>query len=204
MLVDLAKVFASPLFLQQRLRRPERYWVSLICLFQLCRREEAAQLAMKDLGEREGIPFLTITDLGEDQSVKNKGSKRTIPIHSSLITLGFLEYVQGIRKAKQTRLFYQLPLIASRFGDAIGKWFGNHLNRVGLSQPELNMHSLRHGIHHLHALGCPPDVAEMLTGHTASSVHNKYEHRELTKLTRLQDGLERMQFPEVKVLASNV
>jgi hypothetical protein len=65
------------------------------------------------------------------------------------------------------------------------------------------MHSLRHGIHYLHALGCPQDVAEMLTGHTATSVHDKvYAHRELTPLTRLRDGLEKMQFPAVlKALA---
>ena len=74
-----------------------------------------------------------------------------------------------------------------------------------LSQPELVMHSLRHGAHYLHALGCPQDVAEMLTGHTATSVHDKvYAHRELTPLTRLRDGLKKMQFPAVlKALASN-
>jgi hypothetical protein len=34
-------------------------------------------------------------------------------------------------------------------------------------------------------------------------VHNEYEHRELAKLTRLRDGLEKMQFSEVlKVLDS--
>jgi hypothetical protein len=87
---------------------------------------------------------------------------------------------------------------------SIGKWFAGHLDKVGLSQPELVMHSLRHGIHYLHALGCPSDVAEMLTGHTASSIHNGYEHRESTKLSRLRDGLECMQFPDVlKALSEN-
>jgi hypothetical protein len=58
------------------------------------------------------------------------------------------------------------------------------------------MHSLRHDTHCLHALGCPQDVAEMLTGHTATSVHDKvYAYRKLTPLTRLRDGLEKMQFP---------
>ena len=194
---ELLHVFATPKFVKQRLPHPERYWVTLICLFQLCRREEAAQLTLKDIGEKDGIPFMVITDLGEHQSVKTPGSKRTIPIHSSLIELGFLDYVQAIKRTKYTRLFHQLPLIAHRFGDAVGKWFGNHLDRVGLSQPELVMHSLRHGIHYLHALGCPQDVAEMLTGHTASTVHNKYEHRNLTPLPRLRDGLERMQFKDV-------
>jgi hypothetical protein len=65
------------------------------------------------------------------------------------------------------------------------------------------MHSLRHGIHYFHALGCPQDVAEMLTGHTATSVHDEvYAHRETTPLTRLRDGLETMQFPvALKALA---
>lgn len=194
---QLTKVFVTPQFHQQRLRRPERYWVSLICLYQLCRLEEAAQLALNDIGEKDGIPFMNITDLGENQSVKTPGSKRTIPIHSDLIELGFLDYVQATRRTKQTRLFHQLPLIGYRYGSAISKWFANHLDRVGLSQPELVMHSLRRGIHYLHGLGCPQDVAEMLTGHTASSVHNKYEHRNLTPLTRLRDGLEKMQFRAV-------
>ena len=68
---------------------------------------------------------------------------------------------------------------------------------MGLSQPELVFHSLRHGIHYLHDLGCPQDIVEVLTGHAASSVHNKYAHRELTKLSRLQERLEKMQFPDV-------
>lgn len=128
-----------------------------------------------------------------------------MPIHSSLIALGFLDYVQTARAQGQTRLFYQLPRGVNGYSDGVGKWFAKHLDKVGLSEPELVMHSLRHGIHYLHALGCPQDVAEMLTGHTASTVHNRYEHRSLTPLTRLRDGLEQMQFPAVlKVLTEEV
>jgi hypothetical protein len=194
---ELVRVFSSQKFFTQRATRPDRYWVTLICLFQLCRREEAAQLAVKDIGEREGIPFISITDFGEDQSVKTPGSKRTMPIHSSLIALGFLEYVQSIRKKKHTRLFPTLTLCGHLYSGAIGKWFSQVLDRNGLTDKALVMHSLRHDIHYLRTLGCPSDVAEMLTGHTASSVHNQYEHRELTKLSRLQEGLEKLQFPEV-------
>lgn len=195
---ELVRVFSSPNFIKQRVSWPERYWVSLMCLYQLCRREEAGQLALVDIGVKDEIPCISITDLGEDQSVKNPGSKRTIPIHTSLIALGFLEYVQDIRNAKHTRLFPQLTLHDHRYSDGIGKWFARHMNKVGLSQPELVMHSLRHGIHYLHALGCPQDVAEMLTGHTPTSLHDKtYDRRELTSLTRLRNGLERMQFSKV-------
>ena len=203
---ELVRVFSYPNFLLQRSSSPARYWITLLCLFQLCRREEAAQLALVDLGVKDGIPCLTITDQGENQSVKNKGSKRTIPIHSNLVALGFLDYVRTVRAQGQTRLFHQLPRGKNGYSDAVGKWFAQHLDKVGLSAPELVMHSLRHGIHYLHALGCPQDVAEMLTGHTATTVHDKvYAHRELTPLARLRDGLEKMQFPAVlKVLTEEV
>ena len=195
---ELLRVFSSPRFLKQRLDRPARYWIALLCLFQLSRREEVAQLALVDLREKDGIPCITITDLGEDQSVKNKGSRRTMPIHSSLIALGFLDYVRTVRAQGHTRLFYQLPQRAHGYSDAVGKWWAQLLDSLDLTQPELVMHSLRHGIHYLHELGCPQDVAEMLTGHTPTTVHDKtYAHRELTKLSRLRDGLEKMQFPAV-------
>jgi integrase len=203
---ELMGVFSSTNFLKQKATRPDRYWIALLCLYQLCRREEAAQLALTDLGEKDRLPCITITDLGEGQSVKNRGSKRTMPVHSSLITLGFLDYVRDVRAERHACLFHQLPRQANGYSDAIGKWFAQHLDKVGLSQPELVMHSLRHGIHYLHALGCPQDVAEMLTGHSATSVHDKvYAHRNLTPLTRLRDGLEKMQFPDVlKALVNGV
>lgn len=198
---ELVTIFSSPHFTKQRELAPPRYWVTLLCLYQLCRREEAAQLTLADVGEKAPIPFIVITDLGDgehsNQSMKTPGSKRTIPIHSSLIALGFLDYVQSIRRTKQVRLFPQLTLVGKRYADPLGKWFARHLDRVGLAHPSLVMHSLRHGIHYLHALECPQDIAEMLTGHTASTVHNGYEHRELTTMTRLQAGLEKMQFPDV-------
>lgn len=133
---EIQRVFSSPYFLEQRMKSPARYWISLLCLFQLCRREEAAQLALVDVGTgKDNIPFIAITDQGENQSVKNKGSKRKMPIHSSLIALGFLDYVQTATAEGQTRLFHQLPRGINGYSDGVGKWFAKHLDKVGLSQP---------------------------------------------------------------------
>jgi len=93
---QLLTVFDTSQFLKQR-NKPERWWVPLLALFQLCRREEACQLAIKGIGTQDGIHYMNITD-GPGQSLKNKGSRRTIPIHSSLIELGFLQYVASIKK----------------------------------------------------------------------------------------------------------
>lgn len=195
---ELVQVFGSPSFRTQRETRPDRYWVPLICLFQLCRRDEAAQLQVKDIGERDGIPSLMITDQGEGQSLKNEGSKRTMPLHSSLIELGFLEYVASMKDAGQTQLFPLLQPSVNGWGDGLSKWFRRHLNGLRITDKALVFHSLRHGIFNLHRRGCPQDVAEMLTGHSPQGVHNAvYAHRDLTPLRRLKEGLECLQYPEV-------
>ncbi|RPH77703.1 MAG: hypothetical protein EHM80_11995 [Nitrospiraceae bacterium] len=65
-------------------------------------------MAGADIQEEQGIPFIRINDdekLG--QNLMNEGSRRRVPVHSSLIELGFLDYVQKITQAGHVR-----PLLA--------------------------------------------------------------------------------------------
>jgi integrase len=136
---ELLTVLGSSEFLKQRETRPERYWLVLLCLFAVCRREEAGQLNLSDIGEAEGVPFIRITDDGEGQTLKNEGSKRRVPIHSALIRLGFLKYVQRITASGHPRLFPQLKRKGPNgFSDPVGKWFGRMVTHCKL-----------------HAAGCP-------------------------------------------------
>ncbi|NOU10232.1 MAG: hypothetical protein HOO98_09480 [Nitrospira sp.] len=52
---ELITVLGSPEFMGQRTERPERYWLVLLLLFQICRREEAGQIYLKDIQEADGI-----------------------------------------------------------------------------------------------------------------------------------------------------
>lgn len=64
---------------------------------------------MSDIQGDQGTPFIRNNDdekLG--QSLKNEGSRRRVPIHSSLIKLGFLDYVQQMKQDGHTRLFPKL------------------------------------------------------------------------------------------------
>lgn len=45
---------------------------------------------------REGIPFLQITDQGEGQRLKNRSSRRDVPLHPAVIAEGFLEFVEKV------------------------------------------------------------------------------------------------------------
>jgi integrase len=187
---ELLTVFGSQEFTAQRTTHPERFWLTLICLFQICRREEAGQLAIKDIGEADGIAYLQITDEREDQGLKNEGSKRRLPVHSSLIQLGFLEYVESVKAAGHTRLFPQLTHGANGYSDSVGKFFSRLVTKAGLSDPALVLHSLRHGgITKLHAAGVQANNVEMLAGHASNTVNGStYTHRESIPLSLLRGG----------------
>jgi integrase len=102
-------------------------------------------------------------------AVKERGSKRRVPIYSSLIQQGFMQYLESIKQAGHTRLFPQLKSKGNNgYGDPVGKWFGRLVSSLGLTDPRLVIHSLRHGgISKLHSAGVPVNIAETLTGHTA-------------------------------------
>ena len=196
---ELLKVFGSKEFIKQREAQPARYWLVLICLFQVCRREEAGQLSLADIGEQEGIPFLNITDAGEGQSVKNVGSKRRLPLHSSLIQLGFLEYVQHTKKGGHSRLFPSLKRGRNGYSDLVGKWFSRLVTKCGITDPAIVLHSLRHGgITKLTAAGVPDHIKKVISGHASSGVHDQvYVHREGLPLSLLKDGLEKLKYDSV-------
>ena len=97
---DLKLVFGSSEFRKQKADKhyPARYWLPLILLHAGARGEEIANLALADVRQEESIHLFDITpDLERGRRLKNKSSKRRVPIHSHLISLGFLDYVESRR-----------------------------------------------------------------------------------------------------------
>lgn len=196
---ELIMVLGSPEFIRQRTERPERYWLVLLLLFQICRREEAGQLYLKDIQEVDGITYLNIVDTEKDQTLKNEGSRRKVPLHSSLVKLGVFQYVQSINREGHSRLFPQLTKKGNNgYADPVGKWFGRLVTGLGLTNPALVLHSLRHGgITKLHDAAVPVNLVETLTGHAAGNVHGQYVHKERISMKTLSDALEKLQYREV-------
>ena len=94
MIADLPKM---PRFMPKLY--PMRYWVNLIALYQGMRLNEICQLYLDDIIMEEGLPCIRIRpDKVRKQKVKNKSSIRTVPIHSTLLKLGFLGYCEKVRQ----------------------------------------------------------------------------------------------------------
>lgn len=87
-------------------------WIPLVMLYAGLRPAEAAQLDVADIIEIKGVWCFDIdketkgrtgAERWGDKSIKNKESKRVVPIHQKLIDLGLLDYVRS--RAGQFKLF---------------------------------------------------------------------------------------------------
>jgi integrase len=102
--------------------KPERYWIPLIALYQGMRLEEICQLHLADIIEKDGITCFNICE-GETKRVKTLSSRRIIPMHPRLISLGLLDYIQALRKSKAIRLWKNLTKGRDGYSHVFGKWY---------------------------------------------------------------------------------
>jgi integrase len=144
-----------------------------VLLFTGARREEVANLALIDIKEEEGVKHFNIApDPTRGRRLKNKASRRCVPIHSHLIELGFLHYVDTMRARKESLLFPKTTTKGRATpGDAVNKWF--HRLLLKLSIPgEKSLHSFRPTMTtKLYESGVDGETRRELLGHSGKDVH---------------------------------
>lgn len=114
---------------------PYYYWLPLLGLYTGARINELAQLYLVDIKKTvAGVWYLSIGELDEGgkKRLKNAGSRRNVPIHSSLLALGLIQWKCALEKAGYARLFPELSHDELKgFGKAATKWFSAYLKRLG-------------------------------------------------------------------------
>lgn len=178
---ELQQLFSQPLFTtydippEKKSGRDAAYWVPLIALYSGARIGELAQLRTEDIATEGGTPLLRITNSGDGQRVKTDSSNRSIPIHSELVRLGLLEYVQAIKDAGHDRLWPQLKADADRPGLILSNWFGQYRRSIGLTEKYPDFHSFRHLVRtRMSRAKIPDKVQDTITGHeTQGSIGTK-------------------------------
>jgi integrase len=117
---------------------------------------------LHDIETKATIPTIRITDEGEGQNVKSEAGHRTIPIHSELIRLGFLDYVKSLEGPK---LWPNLPQRDGKPGGYFSQWFGTLRKSLGIPD-SIVFHSFRHTARStLSSAGVPETVIDRLMGH---------------------------------------
>lgn len=195
---DIKLIFGSPNYLKQRVENPERFWIPLLLLHTGARREEVSQLDLDDVKQEQGVFYFNVTpDEERGKGLKNEGSKRRVPVHSYLVETGFLSYVKELRGRGEERLFPELLKGRNGYGDAVGKWFGRHLDKLGIKDPSKVIHSFRHTVNtKLHELRVPQAYILALIGHEGDSMNERdYLHgKEYFAISALKEELEKLDF----------
>lgn len=184
----LKLIFNSPVYTSSQ--RPiggkgeASYWLPILALFTGARLNELCQSLTDDVyiayyhdddNNIIAVWVLEVTNEGEDQKLKNDGSRRVIPIHAELIKLGFITYVQSLKKGL---VFPELTSAGAY--DSLSanwsKWFGRYLrNTILVSDKRMVFHSFRHCFKdYARAASIPADVHNALTGHSSGSAADNY------------------------------
>lgn len=148
-----------------------RFWLPLLGRFTGARLEEICQLHIDDFCSIQGTPCIRIDDRLDGQKLKNRSSRRIIPIHPILMELGIHSYVESVRASGALRAFPELEAVRGKYGYGPSKWFGRYRNKLGVSDPKKTFHSFRHTfVDDLREAGVQDSLIKQLLGHADYSV----------------------------------
>ena len=142
---EVVTIFDSYFYKNGEYNDPYQYFVPLILLYTGARLNEICQLECDGIVVVDGIDCINIwSDEFSRQKTKNAESNRRVPIHSQIISTGFLEYVKTITDSGQRRIFPKLDSGTTENSKAAGKWFNEFLAKLKIKELGLDNHSFRH------------------------------------------------------------
>lgn len=168
---DIKNIFFDGDYNESNFKNPAYYWCPLIGLYTGMRLEEICQLHCEDIIKDADLYIIDIkeesSDGLNDKELKNKNSRRMIPIHPYLISLGLINYRDSILKSGSVRLF---PLLnktdkSQKYGKQVGKQFKALLKKKNIADGK-SFHSLRHSFSNFFKkLNLHTDMFRQVFGH---------------------------------------
>jgi integrase len=137
---EMNRLFSAPAFNGKGPKgRGWLYWLPRLALFTGARFAELLALRRADLMEVDGVKVFSIAP-NEDRKLKNKGSKRLVPVHPELIKLGLLDHANEVAAGG---LLFPDAAGPKHMMVARNKEIGRKLRAV-LPDEDVVFHSFRH------------------------------------------------------------
>jgi len=135
-------------------KKPHRYWLPVLGYYTGARVNELCQLYCSDV--YHGV--IDINKNTPDKRLKNRPSKRIIPIHPELIRLGFEDFCN-----REGRVFLELSYSRDGYSKNVWRWYKDLILSLGI---EPTFHSFRHTFtDELKQALVNPTVIDEYTGH---------------------------------------
>lgn len=163
---------------EARTFRTDAEWYVPVAIYTGMRLNEIAALSLKHVVKIQNIWCFDLTGV----EVKNEPSNRIVPIAQYLIDEGIFEYIESIKRRKETLLFPEIRKGKSKpgkagWGDPISRWFNRTaLNNLGIDIAEeerrgtaVCFHSIRHTfISKLTDANCQGYIVKRIVGHSVN------------------------------------
>ena len=175
--------------------QPEKAWVPVIALYSGMRLNEICQLYREDVQEYDGILCFNING-EEDKRLKTKNSARLVPVHVTLLDLGFDQYLARVDKDSADRIWPSLTNARDGYSQNFSKWFGR-FNRKEVTEDKRKVfHSLRHTfITHIQN-SAEASILKSLVGHVQEGeTFGRYGKGYQTAV--LSEAINTLDFPEL-------
>jgi len=157
-----------------------KYWVPLIGVFTGMRCGEICSLYLDNIKEitgNKGNKRWCIDILEEpnrpEKRLKTQSSRRIVPIHDTLLDLGFIDFINLLKKdPERKRVFEELEYREGTYIRSISRFWNNrYLPLLGIKTDKNGFHSFRHSvIDHLKQLGVEPHFINELVGHSQGNI----------------------------------
>lgn len=146
-------IFSTPFYNQHQgfknagIQHSHHYWVPLLALHTGMRPNEICQLCTSDIVSINSVDCIEVKSEEENQHLKTPNATRRIPIHSNLVNIGFIRFVNDMKKYHQNKNGRLFPMIKSKKEDISEKtceWYRMHFReKIGVPKT-ITLYSYRH------------------------------------------------------------
>ncbi len=175
------------------------YWAFLIGIFSGMRTNETAQLRIEDIIKKENVWMISI-DETEGKSVKTTSSIRKVPVHPTLISLGFIDYVKIIKSKGVDRVFPELTKQRDGYSTKISQHYNEKfLPSIGVWKRQVKvLYSTRHTfINRCYKKGVDRDIIKSIVGHEPDFTLDVYGGSPFTP-KQLYQGISKVSYSNIK------
>lgn len=194
---ELKALFESETYQKGLCKSGSDFWAPLIALFTGARMAEILQLHIADVRQEQNIWVFDI-NTDDEKQVKTDASQRLVPIHSQLIKLGLLDYVND-RGKHSHRLFPEEERSEQGKFRAYSGRFNNWRTKLGIikaDKTKKDFHSFRHTVRtKLTDASVAENLIDDIVGHKSSGASigkRVYTHTQL--VPQKKEAIEKLSY----------
>ena len=175
------------------------YWVFPIGILSGMRTNEICQLRIEDIIQEKNVWMFRV-DESETTKVKTPSGIRRVPVHPNLISLGFLDYVERLKKDNEVRVFPSLTKSRDGYSSKVSRHYNEKfLRKLGIWKKQTKvLYSTRHTfINKCYSKSIDRDIIKSIVGHEPDFTIDVYGGNPFTP-DQLFKGISKVSYSNIR------